>query len=145
MTPLPDPNTLLEQRLAYRVRAYVAGGRAMDAEFTLPGLQGWMLCQAWPLPPPTAWLECLAVLAWSAICSIENDPDREQSVRDELARQMGYLEGGETPRPASLDQFRLENVRLDLYASLRQAAEPGSSRRRLLGLPRFAASDKATR
>jgi hypothetical protein len=147
MKPLaqPQPSTLLEQRLSYRVRAWVADGRSIDTEFTLPGLRGWMLCQTWPSPAPTAWLECLAVLSWSAICMIDTEPDRELNIRQELARQLEYLDGASDRRPSSLDAFRLEQTRLDLYASLRKAAEPGSSRREFFGLPRFNTADKLTR
>jgi hypothetical protein len=144
MTPPRDPTSLLEQRLEYRVRAYAAGGRAMDAEFTLLGLRGWMLCQPWPFPAPSAWLECLAVLSWSAICSIDLEPEREGVVRNELARQLEYLDGADTLRPTSLDAFRLEQTRIDLYTSLSNAAKPGSSHRERFGLPRFNAADKLT-
>jgi hypothetical protein len=145
MTPLPVSSTLLEQRLAYRVRAWVADGRSLDAEFTLTGLRGWMLCQTWPFPAPTAWLECLAILSWAAICMIETEPDRESIVREELARQLDYLDGASARRPASLDAFRLEQTRIDLYSNLRKAAEPGSTRREFFGLPRFNSAERLTR
>lgn len=145
MTSLPDPNTLLEQRLDYRVRAYIAGGRTVDPEFTLPGLRSWMLSQIWPLPAPSDWLECVAVLCWSAICSIESESEREVAVRNELRGQMDYLDGASPRRPRSLDAFRSEETRSELYASLRNAAAPGSARRESSGLPRFNAADKGTR
>lgn len=141
-TSSTDPIAQLEQQLAYRVRACVAGGRTIDTEFTLPGLRGWMLCQRWPDPAPSAWLECLAVLSWSAICAIDADPDQEVVIRGELARQLEYLDGAHVRRPQSLDAFRFEQTRLELYNSLRKAAEPGSSRREFFGLPRFNAADK---
>jgi hypothetical protein len=145
MTPPPDQSTLLEQRLSYRVRAWIADGRSTDTEFTLPGLRGWMLCQTWPFPAPSAWLECLAVLSWSAICVIDTDPDQELVVRTEFARQLEYLDGTSIRRPVSLDAFRLEQTRIDLYTSLRKAAEPGSSRREFFGLPRFNSADRLAR
>lgn len=141
----PDPNTFLEQRLDYRVRAYAAGGRAMDVEFALAGLRVWMLSQTWPFPAPSAWLECLAALSWSAICAIDAEPEREANVRSELARQLDCLEVTAARRPTSLDELRSGQTCTDLYTSLRQAAEPGSLRRELLGLPRSGAADKATR
>jgi hypothetical protein len=144
MTPLPDPNVFLEQRLAYRVREYVAGGRSIDDPFTLAGLRTWMLCQAWPFPASSARLECLAVLSWSAICVIESEPEREVTVRNELSQQLAYLEDASARRPVSLDAFRAEQTCIAIYASLRKAAEPGSRRRELLGLPRFGDPDKLT-
>lgn len=142
MKPSPNPIAQLEQQLAYRVRAYLAAGRTQDAVFSLPGFRGWILCQTWPSPAPSAWLECLAVLSWSAICAIDADPEREVIVRGELSRQLDYLDGANVRRPASLDAFRSEQTRDDLYTSLRKAAEPGSSRREFFGLPRFNAADK---
>lgn len=143
MTQSPKSIAQLEQQLAYRVRAYLGAGRTQEALFTLPGLRGWMLCQTWPFPAPSAWLECLAVLSWSAICAIDADPKQESMVRNELARQLDYLDGVGVRRPASLDAFRSERTRTELYASLRKAAEPGSSRRVFFGLPRFNPADKS--
>ena len=144
VTPPPDPHAFLEQRLAYRLREYVAGGRAVDDQFTFAGLRTWMLYQAWPFPASSDWLESLAVLTWSAICLIESEPEQEVTVRNELAQQLAYLEGSSARRPESLDAFRAQQTRVDLYASLRRAAEPGSRRREILGLPRFRFPDKLT-
>ena len=141
LTPL-DPDALLEQRFTYRVQAYLADNRNIDAEFTLPGLRGWMLCQKWPDPPGSATLECLAILCWAAICQVESEPERESDIRSELERQIDYLTGGKSRRPASLDTLLSRRGRANAYASLLQAAAPGSSHRVLFGLPRFNAAEK---
>jgi hypothetical protein len=137
-----DPIAALEQRFIYRVHEYLADGRNIDAEFTLPGLRGWMLCQHWPEPAASTKLECLAVLSWTAICQVETEPDREREVRRELARQLDFLEGSSTDRPASLDALLSTKSRIGAYASLQQASEPGSARREDFGLPRFNAAEK---
>lgn len=133
----PDPITVLEQRLAYRVLAYVADSRGISDEFTLRGLRGWMLCQKWPDPIASARLECLAVLSWTAICDVEAAPDSESEVRQELARQLDFLDGIINKRPATLDTLLTSQSRERAYGSLQAAAAPGSSRREKLGLPRF--------
>jgi hypothetical protein len=143
MTRHADPDSNLEQQLAYRVAACLADARTTDPTFTLPGLRGWMLCQRWPEAALSARLECLAVLTWSAICSIDADPDQEPSVLKELAWQIEYLGGVRALRPASLDAFQSVQARRDLYGSLRKAAEPGLSRREFFGLPRFDTVAKA--
>jgi hypothetical protein len=141
--PAPvDPVVALEQRFAYRVQMYLANSRGIDAEFTLPGLRGWMLCQKWPDPPPSATLECLAVLSWSAICRVNSDPDDEDAIRSELGRQFDYLTGQSSRKPASLDGLLSPKGRRSAYDSLREASAPGSSSRESLGLPRFNAADK---
>lgn len=145
MKQSPDPLAQLEQRLAYRLRAFAMGGRNMDAEFSLPGLSNWMLSQTWPEKAPTPWMECLVVLGWSAICGAEAEPDREDIVRRELLAQLEYLDGRSDQRPVSLDAFRKEAARTGVYSSLRVASAPGSARRALNGLPRFAAADKSAR
>ncbi len=127
----------LEQQLSYRLRAYVDGGRNQDSIFTLSGLRSWMLCQAWPTPSSSAELEVLAVLGWSAICAIDDEPEQEVAVRGELGRQLDYLHGASVRRPASLDAFHAQQARQGLYRQLQRAAEPGSSRRAFFGLPRF--------
>lgn len=134
--------TRLEQQLAYRVHAYLAEGRQQDSVFSLPALRMWMLGQTWPFPVPSTRLECLAVLSWSAICAIEAEPEREVVIRGELGRQMDYLDGANVRRPVSLDAFQPAQARIALYTNLRTAAEPGSSRRQIVGLPRFNAADK---
>ncbi len=141
LTPV-DPIAALEQRFIYRVHEYLADGRSIDAEFTLPGLRGWMLCQSWPEPPASAKLECLAVLSWTAICQVETDPDRESEIRRELARQLDFLDGSSSTRPATLDAILSTEGRTGTYTSLRQASEPGSNRREFWGLPRFNAAEK---
>ena len=145
MTRHTDPNISLEQQLAYRIAACLAGTRSIDLTFTLPGLRGWMLCQRWPEAAHSDRFECLAVLTWSAICSIDAAPERESIVLKELTQQIEYLGGTRVLRPASLDAFRSAQRRHDLYASLRKAAEPGSSRREFFGLPRFDTTAKAPR
>jgi hypothetical protein len=139
-----QPISVLEQRFAYRVREYVAGGRSIDPEFTLPGLRSWMLCQHWPDPAISRLVECLAVLSWSAICQVEAEPERELAVRSELAHQLDFLDGVDPHRPATLDTLLSPQGRTTTYANLRKAAEPGSSRRELWGLPRFNVTDKAS-
>lgn len=145
MPPNEQPINIFEQRFAYRVREYVAGGRSMDAEFTLPGLRSWMLSQRWPEPTDSLLLECLAVLSWSAICQVEAEPEQETVIRSELARQLDFLEGNDPHRPATLDTVLSMQGRNTTYANLRKAAEPGSSRREYWGLPRFNVSDKPPR
>jgi hypothetical protein len=137
MTQLPVLNAHLEQQLAYRVNACVIGSRTTEQIFTLSGLRGWMLCQSWPPQALSARLECLAVLSWSAICSMDVDPEREAIALNELARQLEFLGGARIPRPSSLDAFESAQTRHELYGGLRKAAEPGSSRREFFGLPRF--------
>lgn len=136
------PASVLEQRFAYRIREYLAGGRTQDAEFSLPGLRSWMLCQQWPDPPESLLLECLAVLGWSAICQIEDRPADESAIRQELGRQLDYLEGHTTDRPPSLDHELSMTNRVRTYANLRHAAEPGSARRERWGLPKFNVTDR---
>lgn len=142
LTPV-DPIAALEQRFIYRVHEYLADGRNMDAEFSILGLRGWMLCQQWPNPPASQKLECLAVLTWTAINQVEADPDRERDIRRELGRQLDYLDGSSTKKPATLDTVLSAEGRLGAYESLRNAAEPGSSRREKLGMPRFNAQEKS--
>lgn len=137
-----DPVASLEQRFTYRLSEYLADRRNTDAEFTLPGLRGWMLSQSWPDPPASEKLECLAVLCWTAMCRMESEPERESEIRHELAGQLDYLDGSSNRRPASLVAALSTPARTTTYASLRQAAEPGSSRREGLGLPRFNAVEK---
>jgi hypothetical protein len=137
-----DPVANLEQRFFFRVHEYLADDRSIDAEFTLPGLRGWMLCQKWPEPDASQKLECMAVLSWTAICLVESAPEREPDVRRELARQLDYLVGSSSQRPASLDAMLSNQSRELAYASLRNAAEPGSSGRESRGLPRFNVADK---
>lgn len=137
-----DPIAALEQRFIYRVHEYLADGRSIDAEFTLPGLRGWMLCQHWPEPAASTKLECLAVLSWAAICQVESDPDRENEIRRELGRQLDFLDGSSAVRPASLDVLLSKKGRTGAYASLQQASQPGSARRESFGLPRFNAAEK---
>jgi hypothetical protein len=137
-----DPIASLEQRFIYRVHEYLAFGRNIDAEFTLPGLRGWMLCQHWPEPSASTKLECLAVLSWTAICQVESEPDREGDVRRELARQLDFLEGSSSVRPTSLDAILSKKGRAGTYASLQAASAPGSARREDFGLPRFNAAEK---
>lgn len=141
LTPA-DPIAALEQRFTFRVHEYLADGRSMDAEFSILGLRGWMLCQQWPDPPASQKLECLAVLTWTAICQVESDPEREREVRRELARQLDFLDGSSTKKPSTLDAVLSTKGRSGAYASLRKAAEPGSIRREHLGLPRFNAAEK---
>jgi hypothetical protein len=141
LTPV-DPIAALEQRFIYRVHEYLADGRNVDAEFTLPGLRGWMLCQKWPDPPDSPKLECLAVLSWTMICQVESDPERESEIKRELARQLDYLDGSSTKRPTTLDAVLSTEGRSGAYASLRKASEPGSTRREFWGLPRFNAAEK---
>jgi hypothetical protein len=145
MPTIEQPISVFEQRFAYRVREYLAGGRSLDAEFSLPGLRSWMLCQRWPDPDVSLLLECLAVLSWSAICQAEAMPDDEFLIRQELARQLNVLEGLEPLRPPTLDIELSMQKRTDTYADLRKAAEPGSSRRELWGLPRFNAAENVSR
>ncbi len=137
-----DPVANLEQRFFYAVHEYLADDRSIDAEFTTPGLRGWMLCQKWPDPTASQKLECLAVLSSTAICLVESDPDREGEVRRELARQLDYLDGSSSQRPANLDELLSSQSRAVAYASLCKAAEPGSSDRESRGLPRFNVADK---
>ncbi len=127
----------LEQQLAYRVRAYIAASPQRESEFTLSGLRIWMLSQSWPWAGRSAWLECLAVLSWSAICAIDAEPEREVVIQGELERQLDFLDGANVRRPSSLDAFRSDETRVEVYTALRAAAEPGSARRQSLGLPRF--------
>lgn len=135
-----DPIAALEQRFTFRLAEYLTERRSMDAEFSLPGLRGWMLSQKWPDATASRKLECLAVLSWAAICQSEADPDRENEIRHELARQLDYLDGSSNHRPATLDSTM--STRESTYASLRQASEPGSRGRVERGLPRFNVGDK---
>jgi len=141
LTPI-DPIAAMEQRFTYRIHEYLADGRNIDAEFTLPGLRGWMLCQSWPDPPESPKLECLAVLSWTAICQVESDPEREREIRRELARQLDFLDGTSSAKPTTLDDVLSTKGRKGAYSNLRQAAEPGSTRREFWGLPRFNAVEK---
>lgn len=136
-----DPAATLEQRFFYRIQEYLADRRSIDAEFTLPGLRGWMLSQKWP-DPPSEKLECLAVLSWTAICQVESSPDEEDEIRRELGRQLDYLDGSSSLRPATLDTLLSADGRTEAYTSLRRAAEPGSSRREYWGLPRYNAAER---
>mgnify|MGYP001411203049 CR=1 FL=1 len=140
--PPVDPNTTLEQRFAYRVQVYLANSRSIDAEFTLPGLRGWMLCQKWPDPPATSRLECLAVLSWAAICRADGEHDNEDDIRSELGRQFDFLTGQSSRKPATLDALLSPGGRRSTYTSLCTAASPGSASRETLGLPRFNAAEK---
>lgn len=140
--PPADPLVALEQRFAYRVQVYLANSRSIDAEFTLPGLRGWMLCQKWPDPPSSPTLECLAVLSWDAICQMDGQPDDEDAIRGELGRQFDYLTGQSSRKPATLDTLLSSQVRRTTYLNLREAAAPGSTSRESLGLPKFNAVDK---
>lgn len=137
-----DPIAALEQRFAYRIQMYLANSRNIDLEFTLPGLRGWMLCQTWPQPPASATLECLAVLSWTAVCRMERQPADEDDIRGELAHQFDYLTGHQSRKPAALDALMSARGRRAAYASLCEAATPGSSSRVLLGLPRFNVAEK---
>lgn len=137
-----DPVASLEQRFIYRLSEYLANRRSTDAEFSLPGLRGWMLSQTWPDPPASQTLECLAVLCWSAMCQMDADADREDEIRHELGMQLDYLDGSSNKRPVSLETVLSAENRADTYANLRQASAPGSSRREAWGLPRFNASEK---
>lgn len=140
--PPIDPVVSLEQRFIYRISEYLANRRNTDAEFSLPGLRGWMLSQDWPDPPASQTLECLAVLCWSAISQMDVDSDRESEIRQELGLQLDYLDGNSSKRPVSLEKALSSQSRTNTYASLRQASAPGSSRREALGLPRFNAAEK---
>lgn len=135
LTPIPQDNASLEQRLAFRVREYSSSRRDRDSVFALPGLRVWILSQAWPEPPISQQLECLAVLGWWAICSADTAPDREPAIRKEVRRLIAYLDGTSKLRPASVDQLLSERNRSRMYANLRAASEPGSERRRAAGLP----------
>ncbi len=137
-----DPIATLEQCFRYRVQEYLADNRRIDAEFTLLGLRGWMLCQSWPDPPASRSLECLAVLMWSAIRQVEADPDGERDIRRELERQIDFLDGSSAHHPATLNALLSPSGRAAAYANLRTASAPGSARRELWGLPRFNATDK---
>ncbi|HET9662254.1 MAG TPA: hypothetical protein VFP05_18150 [Thermomicrobiales bacterium] len=132
----------LEQRLMYRLQEYLADRRGIDAEFTLPGLRGWMVSQPWPELPVPQRLECLSVLVWSAICQVDDAPEREGEVRHELMLQLEFLEGGHIEQPPTLAQVLSETARTAIYQDLRAAANPGSMRRATWGLPRFNAADK---
>lgn len=140
--PPVDPVINLEQRFFYRVHAYLADDRNIDAEFTLLGLRGWMLCQKWPEAAESQKLEFLAVLSWNAICQAETEPSRERDIRRELACQLDYLDGSSPHRPATLDRVLSSQSRAVVYANLRKASEPGSSSREYWGLPRFNAAEK---
>jgi hypothetical protein len=139
-TPKPllplDPLAALEQQLAYRVHAYLTNQRRMAAEFTLPGLRDWMLCQTWPVAPERQSLECLAVLAWSAVCQADGAPDQEAAIRQGLIQQLDFLGGISNLRPSSLEIIESAPKRTRAYQELCSASAPGSAGRVLVGLPR---------
>jgi hypothetical protein len=140
--PPVDPVRDLEQRLAYRVHSFLSAHRQEDAEFSIHGLRVWMLSQTWPHTPQRASLECLAVLAWNAVCAADRDFFPEAEIRAELARQLDYLGGRSARRPESLAVVTTETQRARLYQSLLAAAEPGSRYRSDYGLPRYNTNEK---
>ena len=140
--PPVDPIRDLEQRLAYRVHSFLSAHRRQDAEFSVLGLRAWMLSQTWPITPQRASLECLAVLAWNAVCAADRDVLPEDEIRAELARQLDYLGGRSTRRPQSLAVVTSDHERSRLYQSLLAAAEPGSRYRSDYGLPMYSANEK---
>lgn len=141
--PSIDPVASFEQRFAFRIYQYLANDRNADAEFTLAGLRGWMVCQTWADPPASPTLECLAVLSWTMIRQIEAAPAREAELRRELGWQLDYLGGSSARRPASLDIALAQPARATVYANLRDAAGPESTRRQSLGLPRFPLDERS--
>jgi len=141
--PPIDPVASFEQRFAFRIYQYLANDRNADAEFTLAGLRGWMICQTWSDPPASPTLECLAVLSWTMIRQIEAVPAREPELRRELGRQLDFLDGSSAKRPASLDVALARSARAGMYANLRDAAGPGSARRQSLGMPRFPVDERS--
>ncbi len=143
--PLPplDPVVSFEQRLTFRIYQYLANDRNADAEFSLAGLRGWMICQRWSDPPASNTIACLAVLSWSMICQADAAPEQERALRYELGRQLDFLDGSSQMRPASLDVVLSQSVRDRVYADLREAAGPDSTRRQSLGLPRFSANERS--
>ena len=138
----PDSSVTLEQRFIYRLQEYLANRRGIDSEFTLPGLRGWMVSQPWPEAPTSQRLECLAVLVWAAICQVDEAPEREREVRQELIHQLDFLEGGRADQPPNLPDVLAKKARTALYKDLLAAANPSSTRRATWGLPRFNTADK---
>jgi hypothetical protein len=138
-----DPIVALEQRFIYRLHEYLADSRNIDAEFTLPGLRGWMLCQKWPEASSSRLLEQLGALSWTMICQVESDPNCE----GELRRDLGLTLRGSNHNPKRTTPFDAalsKEGRADAYNSLRKASEPGSLVRTSLGMPRFDAAEKAS-
>lgn len=101
-----------------------------------------MISQPWPEDPAPQRLECLAVLVWSAICQVDDTPEREREIRQELIDQLDFLEGGRKEQPPGLQKILAETTRTALYQDLQLAANPGSTRRATWGLPRFNTAEK---
>lgn len=125
----------LERRLSYRVREYSSARRDRDAVFAFPGFRTWVLSQPWPELPVSQHLQCMAVIAWWAICSADVAPDREPAIRSECRRLIAYLDGSSQIRPTSFDQLLSERNRDRRYVNLRAASQSGSEHRKAAGLP----------